>query len=337
MVRILLLVGCVLISQSLFAQPNAGEYLDLVGQQFQKISNESLTYTSAANHGKSARKVEKKRNELIQQVKESEGIVRKMGPFEGSTAFRDSIVNYFKLTGIVLNRDYGKIVDLEEVSEQSYDAMEAYMLAKEKAEDRLDLAYDAAVTQYKAFAASNNIKLLESNDALSKKIEKANKVGFYTNKVYLLFFKSYKNEAYLMDAMSRNDINAIEQSRNALAASSAEDLTKSGEVGAFSGDPSLKTALQQVLNFYKFESGEKMQSYIQFLIAKDNFEKVKKAFDATPASKRTKETVDTYNKTVNDFNKKVSAANAVNDELNKKRSIAFKAWTSAYEDFLARH
>lgn len=337
MKRVFTLLLFVLISLSLRAQSEAVAYLDLIGQQFQKISHEMMSYTSAVNHGKSARKIEKRRSDLLSQVKESEGTVRRMKPFNGVSTLRDSMAAYFKMTNQLLNQDYAKIVDMEEIAEQSYDAMEAYLLAKEKAEEKLDVAYKSATGQYESFASENNIKLIESQSELSNKLEKTNLVTQYTNKAYLLFFKSYKNEAYLMDALSRNDLTALEQSRNALATSATEDLQKAGPLGGFEGDASLKTALQQILNFYKTEANDKMKVISDFLLAKDNYEKIKKSFDALPSSKRTKENVDTFNKAVADFNSKVNAANSMNDELNKKRKSALDNWNEAYEDFLDKH
>jgi hypothetical protein len=327
----------VLTSVSLFGQSDAVQYLDVIGQQFQKISHEMMGYASAVNHGKSARKVEKRRQELLSQVKESEQTVRKLKPFNGVTTLRDSMAAYFKMTNQLLNQDYAKIVDMEEIAEQSYDAMEAYLLAKEKAEEKLDNAHEAATGQYEAFAAANNIKLVKSESALSTKLEKTNRVSQYTNKAYLLFFKSYKNEVYLMDALKREDITALEQSRNALSTSATEDLAKVGPLGNFNGDASLRTALQQVLNFYKTEANDKMKVYSDFLLAKDNYEKIKKSFDALPASKRTKENIDDYNRAIADFNVKVKSTNAMNDDLNKKRNTALENWNKAYETFLDKH
>ena len=107
------------------------------------------------------------------------------------------------------------------------------------------MPHQAARIQYEAFAAENNIKLIASDSELDEKIRKTSEVIDYSNKLYLLFFKSYKNEAYLMDAMGKDDVAAIEQSRNALASSAAEDLIKAKETKAFNGDAEMKTALIQ--------------------------------------------------------------------------------------------
>ena len=116
MKKILRLLAAMVISTNIYAQTTAVDYLNTVGQQFTNISNEMMSYVSAVNHGKSARKIEKRRQEFMGQVKESETIVRRLRPFEGKTALRDSIAAYFKLTRIILNEDYGKILNLEEIA-----------------------------------------------------------------------------------------------------------------------------------------------------------------------------------------------------------------------------
>jgi hypothetical protein len=319
-----------------WCQTDASQYLHIIGDQFQKISNEMMSYSSAVNHGKSARKVERRRVDLVEQIKESEKIVRRLKPFNGKSTLRDSISAYFRISQILLNEDYAKIINLEDIAEQSYDAMEAYLLAKEKANEKGDQAGDAAQHQYEAFAAENNIKLIDSDSELSKKLEKTSEVIGYSNKIYLLFFRSYKNENYMMEAMAKDDVTKLEQVKNALASSAKEDLGKARQVTAFNGDASLKGALLQTLNFYTLEA-EKMDSYMQFVLTKDNMEKVKKSFDATPASKRTKEQVDAYNKNINDFNRQVNAVNAMNEDMNKRRSTALKSWNETYDNFLDKH
>jgi len=48
-----------------------------------------------------------------------------MPPWKGDRSYRNSSVAYLKLVYHVFNEDYGKILNLEEIAEQSYDAMEA--------------------------------------------------------------------------------------------------------------------------------------------------------------------------------------------------------------------
>lgn len=322
---------------SAYAQSEAYQYLETIGNEFQEISQNSMSYTSAASHGKSARKVEKRRTELINSIKAAETRIRRMKPFAGDASLRDSVVAYLVIDRIVMTEDYGKILNMEEIAEQSYDAMEAYLLAKEKAEEKLEAAYDRVGEQQKLFANRNNIKIVEGTSKLGKKLEKSGRVISYHNKVYLLFFKSYKNEAYLMDALNKKDISAMEQTKNTLLMSAEQDLEKLGPIPAFNGDNTLKTACQQMLAFYKMEASQKVPEMVNFLLKQENFEKMNKAIQAKRPADRSQTDIDNYNNAVKEFNAAVDKVNAMHNDLNKKRSALLEQWNNASENFLDKH
>jgi hypothetical protein len=313
----------------------AVEYLGAIGQEFEKIAQDMMSYTSAVHHGKSARKIDKRRTELVTQVKSSEATVRRMKPFNGSTILRDSISAYFRISYHILTEDYEKILNLEEIAEQSYDAMEAYMLANELADEKRNASYRAATTEYRNFAKANDIRLIESESKLSQKLDVAAEVSKYDDKLYLLFFKSYKNETYLIDAMSRGDVAAMEQTRNALLTSATEDLEKVKPIAAFKGDNVLKQANQQVLLFYKSEAVDKAPQIIDFYLKKEEFEKMQKAMEAK--RNKTNAEVTSYNKAVIDYNQRSTAVNKLNDELNRKRSTLLRSLNEARQAFLDKY
>lgn len=316
-------------------QSDAVKYLEVIGVQFDEMAKDMMSYTSAVSHGKGAKKVEKKRQELLTTVKQAEINVRKLPAFDGNTQLRDSVIAYFKLSQLVLREDYSKIVDLEEIAEQSYDAMEAYLLAKEKANEKLDASYEHASDQHSLFAKNNNIRLIESDSKLSRKLETSGKVHNYYNQVYLVFFKSYKDEAYLMDALNKEDVNALEQTKSSLASHADEGLEKLKKIGLYEYDASLSKACQQLLAFYQYEA-TKTDEVIDFLLKKEQFEKIKKAFDAKKANDRTQADVDQYNKAVNDFNSAVNRSNTVNNELNKRRAELINQWNKTTDAFLSK-
>jgi hypothetical protein len=74
-------------------------------------------------------------------------------------------------------------------------------------------------------------QLVESTDKISKKLEQSDRVNKYYNKVYLLFFKSYKQEAYLLEATTKQNVNAMEQNKNNLLKYATEGLNEMKEVG----------------------------------------------------------------------------------------------------------
>ncbi len=315
----------------------AVEYMNVFTAEYGKIQQDMWDYTSSVSHGKSARKVEKRRGELIQTSNAALGKAKSAKGFNGSTQFRDSVIEYFRISNLVLKEDYAKIVDMEAVSEESYDAMEAYMLARERANDKLVAASEMISREQKAFAASNNINLISSEDALDKKMAIAGEVYDTYNEIYLLFFKSFKQEVYLTDAITRQDINAIEQNRNALIATAEEGLKKLEAVKPYKNDKSMVEATKKLLNFYIEEGKNDIPKMADYFMKTENFNKVKKAFDEIPEKKRTQTDVNEYNKAVNDMNAGVNTFNTTNQNLNKKRAALIDGWNAAADKFTDTH
>jgi antitoxin component HigA of HigAB toxin-antitoxin module len=341
MIRLLqgLTIVLYLATISLFAQQTAEavQYLNAVGNEFQAVSKNMMSYTSAAAHGKGARKVEKTRQGLLNQIKEAERNMRRMRPFQNDASLRDTVVLYFNMAHSVLSEDFGKIIDLEDVAEQSYDAMEAYLLAKELASKKLDRASEMVAREQDKFTKAHNIKVVENTSKLNQKLEASGKVIKYYNEIYLIFFKSFKDEVYLMEALQQGDVNQKEQTKNALLNSATTGLQKLGPIPPFKGDASLKAACQQLLNFYKQEASTGIPLVIDFDLKKENFEKIKKAFDAKRPNERTQTDVDLYSKTVKEYNDAVGKVNTVQNDLNKKRAQTLDHWNKMTDQFLSRH
>lgn len=315
---------------------NALSYMEFISKEYRKITEDMWDYTSAAAHSKSARKIENRRRDLLNTTRKAQQNIAKMPDFEGDKALRDSTVSYLELSFDVLNNDYAKIVNLEEVAEQSYDQMEAYILAQEIANEKLDQAGQRMDLEHQEFANKHNIKLIDEKDKLGRKLEKANKAFKYYNVVYLIFFKSFKQDFYLANALQKNDVNAIEQNRNSLLKFAEDGLKKLDTLKAFGGDNSLKISLKQLLDFYKTKTSVKIPVVVSFYLKKEKFEKTKTEFDAKSEFERTKTDVDQYNKTLAEYNKGVTDYNRVSAEILQQNNIRIDAWDKTVQSFLDR-
>ena len=307
---------------------DAGTYFEYVGKEFKQISNDMWDYTSASAHGKRAKTVGNKRKELVSQINTSMSKIKSMPAFNGTTSYRDSTVSFLNLNRLVLNEDYAKIVDMEEVAEESYDAMEAYMLAKEKADDKLKAAGDMIDSEEHKFAADNNITLVESKDKIGKKLEEAGKVYKYTNPIYLIFFKSYKQEMYLINAQNKGDVSGMEQNKNALMQDAKEGKKKLEAIKDYKGDLTLKVACKNMLDFYESEA-KKYDDISNYFMTKEKVEKIKTSFDAKKDKEKTKSDVDQYNAAANEFNAANKKYNTTNQDLNQSRSKLVDEYNNA--------
>jgi hypothetical protein len=321
----------------LFAQKEALVYMDNISKELKDIQTDTWDYTSAAAHGKSARKVENRRKDILRSNMDAQKKIGSMKAFDGSTVYRDSVLAYLKMSHTVLNHDYGKLVDMEEIAEQSYDGMEAYLLAQDKANDKLDAAGDMLESEQKKFAAANNINLLDNKDKTTQKLESAGKVYAYYNVLYLIFFKSYKQELYVLDAMAKADVSAMNQNISSLAKFSEEGLKKLDTMKAFKGDHSIRLSCKEVLEFYKNEATVKLPSITGFYVKKEKFDKIKAAFDAKPQNKRTQADVDEFNTGVNEYNTASNDFNKVNQELNNNRNNLIEKWNKSVGNFTNKH
>ena len=306
-------------------------YLSFISKNQREVSVKYLSYMSAASHGRSMRKVEKHRADLIDAIYETRVRIYGMPTFKGDKQLRDSAVSYLKILYSVFNEDYSKIVNMEEIAEQSYDNMEAYLLAQEKVSERLSEAHAAYARAQKTFAANNNITLLDDESELGRKLETIDKLTSYYNEVYLTFFKVYKQEVYLVDAVSAKNTNAIEQNRNALLKYAEEGLDKISKMKGFNNDRTLESVCRQLIRFYKDEAEKSIPKISDFFLKVENFKKLQQSFES---SEKTKELVNNYNKAVDDMNRSSMAFNNTNDQLNNKRSEMLSSYNDTVKSFM---
>lgn len=317
---------------------NPGEYMDYFSVEYLQIQKDMWDYTRSVSHRKSARKVEKRRAELIQTTSSAKNKAKRASAFKENGRYRDSVIHYFELIEIVLREDYAKIVDMEAIAEQSYDAMEAYMMARDMASDKMKEAGEMISREHLVFAEENDVTIIEGSDTkLDQKMGIANKVYDHYNEVYLIFFKSYKQEMYLLDAIGRKDINAIEQNRNALISTVEEGMLKLKEVTLYLGDKSMIEATRNLLKFYQKEADNDVDVVLEYFEAKENFDKIQKAFETIKEKNRTQEDVDTYNGAATSVTDAVNSYNSGNEVSNKERNAKIDNWNKAAGKFTGKH
>jgi hypothetical protein len=333
LLRITAMMSVLLITRIAVAQDfdNPSAYLSFISKNQRTLSVKYLSYMSAASHGRSMRKVEKRRTDLVNSIYETRVRIYGMPTFKGDKQLRDSAVNYLKILYSVFNEDYSKIVNMEEIAEQSYDNMEAYLLAQQKAGERLGQAQAAYGEAEKTFAANNNIKLVDEESELKTKMETIDKLSSYYNVVYLTFFKAYKQELYLIDAIGAKNTNAIEQNRNALLKYAQEGMDKLSKMKGFNNDRAIEAVCRQLMQFYKEEAEKMVPKMSDFLLKMENFKELQQSFER---SEKTKDLVNNYNKAVDDMNRSSVVYNNTSQQLNSRRSEMISSYNETVKSFM---
>jgi hypothetical protein len=227
---------------------------------------------------------------------------------------------------------------MEEIAEQSYDNMEAYLMAQEKAGEVLNQESAKISPVYRTFAANNNITLIDNGDTkMEKKLRQVGRVNAYYHDLFLIFFKSNKQEMYVFESFNKKDINGLEQNRNTLEKFAGEGLSKLDTIKAFDGDNSLVVACRKVLEFHKAEALNQIPGLSDYVMKSDEFEKIKKTYDAKPPAKRTQADVDAYNKAVTEMNNAINASNKIAETCNEGRTKVLGNWDSTLKKFMEEH
>jgi hypothetical protein len=149
------------------------DHMTQLSDKEELLRKKYLSYMSEVAHGERARKMEKRRAELVSSIQEVLRDAGKLRPYKGDASLRNAFIEYWNILLHIFKEDYHKIVDMEEVAEQSYDMMEAYLMAQEKAGEKLEQAYDKIPPAYETFAAKHNVTLTEGQQSkVSRKLEK---------------------------------------------------------------------------------------------------------------------------------------------------------------------
>jgi len=314
------------------------DYLTYINKEQGLISKSTWKYTSAVAHSKSARRIDNTRKQLVKSIQTAK---KKIGDikngYKGDTEYQTQVIQYFDFCEKNLNEEYDKIINMQEVAEQSYDAMEAYLLTRDLINEKLDLENEKANNAFKAFALKYNITISDGETELSKKIKISNEVFDYHTVLYLVFFKVNFTDITLSKAIESKDLAAIQQNANTLIQYSEEGLEKLKSITPYNGDSSMILATKKVLEYYKKQGETYVPKVVDFFMFNDKFENAKKTIEAKSQKDRTKEEIDNFNGMVKQVNKEIDNYNKANNSNFQDKGNATNNWNTVADNFISKH
>lgn len=315
----------------------AVQYYSKLAEPLVEFQEANYRYIKAVTRIRKARKVEKKRQKLLEVIRANIEHFKDGDPFRGDTSLIAGMLRYLDLVYIVLKQDFDKILDMEDIKAQSYDQAEAHMLAIDKAVEKQQASYDVFLAAEEAFFNKYGITMNKEKSKLALKIEKANKALEYYNCIYRVFFRANKEAVYAREAAGRQDIAALEQHAMTLLSFSEEGLTRLGEMKGYNGDSGLLEAGREMLEHYKYESEIILPANVDFYIRADKFENAAKKFNATKERDRTKDVIAEYNRAVNKYNSSAKEINTMNQKSVKKHNKHIESWNKSVDKFFDKH
>jgi hypothetical protein len=313
---------------------NAGDYMTAMTNAQTEMDQKYMTYISASAHSRRAKKIEKLRTQALESIDNAKYKTMALPKYKGDNSLRQASIDYIQFCYRIFNEDYTKIVNMEEIAEQSVDQMQAYLLLEEKASEKLQEASESLSKAEKLFAGKYGVNLVDTKSELTDKMGTAGMVNNYCDRIYILFFKCNWEDGELFHALNAHKLNDAEQARNSLIAFSKEGLEslKADSLRTFQGNPALAAGCREALLFYGSMAQNDIPRLTDFYLKEENFDKIKKSLEAK-GNNKTKEDVDQYNKAVKDINYSVNNFNQLNQELNKRRQEVAQNWEKAEKTF----
>jgi hypothetical protein len=313
---------------------NAGDYMNAMSNAQVEMDQKYMAYISASAHSRRAKKIEKLRAAALESINDAKYKTIDLPKYKGDNSLRQASIDYIQFCYRIFNEDYTKIVNMEEIAEQSVDQMQAFLLLEEKAGEKLHEASENLAAAEKQFAAKYNVNLVDSKNELTDKMGMAGKVNSYCDKLYIIFFKCNWEDGQLFTALNAKKLNDAEQARNSLIAFAKEglDQLKSDSLRAFQGNPVLAASCRDAMQFYNNMAENDIPRLTDFYLKEENFDKIKKSLEAK-GNNRTKEDVDQYNKAVRDINASANNFNQLNQDLNKRRQEVVDDWEKSEKEF----
>lgn len=336
--RLLLLLFAVNMTLSAQEFKSPVDYLTFIEKEQSLISKSTWKYTTAVAHSKSARRIDNTRKQLVKSIDVAQKKISALKEgYKGDVAYKDQVLQYMDICKKNLNEEYDKLIDMQEVAEQSYDAMEAYLVMRDLINEKLDAENEKVNNAFNSFALKYNITITEGNSELAKKIKLSNEVFDYHTALYLIFFKVSFTDVNLDNAIKNKDLSAIQQNANTLTQYADEGLEKLKAIKPYQGDSSMITITKKALEFYKKEAQQYVPKMIDFIMFNDKFENAKKTLEAKKANDRSKEEIENYNAMVKQVNKEIDTYNKLNTVNFQEKNTMLNDWNNSGEKFISSH
>ena len=227
---------------------NAQEYNNYIILQQAKITQKSLQYVSTSVHSEDVFKIEKRRDDVIKQIDVSLANVKKMPDFNGDKRFRDETIDVLTLSRNTYNVDFKDANSLLAKRNDSYENLQKYYQAQDKAEKKVNEAMEDMKKAQTRFAERNKMQIMTAEKKDSP-FDVIGRLNAYTRQIELAIFRPKKNNDIFMKAIG--DKKATENQRKNIITEAETALSTLKMMPAFKEDPSYRDKAIEMVTFYK--------------------------------------------------------------------------------------
>ncbi len=308
------------------AQEEALTYLKELSDEYEQVVRSQWQYARAVVEGGD---YSREKARLLDNIQEAEERIMDIRPYRGERALKDSVLMFLALNRQMVSEDYTRLADLQNLGERTFEELDEFLYAQEKAYRRLGRLAATLRKEEERFASKYGIRLVSRDDRFARRLIEMNELFSYYNSIYLAFYKAYSQELLVFRTIEEQNPIQINSSLELLSAYAGEGIREVKRAGGFKGDKKLYGAALACLEFYKEEADNELKVIAEY------YEKLAKLEDLKAARKEGARNADAYNALVREINAAGSHLNAINEKLNKERVEVLHRWNEASSNFLA--
>jgi hypothetical protein len=291
----------------IFEQPV--EYNNFIVEEMNVVVGKNLEYISQSVHSDNFEQIELKRKNVLKQIESSYNKISTVKPYEKGQSLQSECVEVLNLYKSVFGTEMEEVNILKEGSQASFEAMESYFMAQDKAEKKLAKTTNRFYKAQKSYLKSHDIKMEVSEDLTQNNVlQEISDVNQYVRDLYLIYFQMSKYSSIFLEAVGSNDKGGIDGKRKRLAAAANRAIGALDKISGFKGDKTFLNSTKENVRFYKD-------------LAENGFVDIVKVIK-TKQEDLTQDDVNAYNEAIEKLNTKApplnNAFNQAQMELLKK-------------------
>ena len=329
---LILMFSAITIAQEL-RTPNA--YFSYIGVEKERICKSIWNYnlTLVAN---------RKNNNYSGELKKSleadinialEKIALLKNGFNGDLEYKNNFLEYLNICQKQIALHFENISGLKELNNQTYEAMEKYMLERNFINKNIKYQSEILNQNQLDFAKKYKLNFKESKNELSNKMKIAVEVFDNHSALYLIYFKVYVTEAHLRNAIKDKKIDEIKSISAELLNYGNEGLMKLKNIKSYQNDLSLVNATEVTINFAIKQTEDFVPKVLNYLSENEKFT----AFKNSVNSDKNPETVAEFNKMVTKKNVMTQDYNNLNKKFDSERLNVYNNWNIVGENFISKY
>ncbi len=271
MKHLFFLTSFILSSFLLLAQePNENvKYLDAFNNEFTKIQEVQLDYTSYLVHGR-GEVADQKRQVLRQAVTEAVSKVEAIPANANDKGLKKAALESFKAIEEMTNKDYDAIIRQKAGCENCFAAVKIEYEVTEAAAAEANKALSKMHKKIGTFAKENNITFIDGDDELNRTLSKIYRINDYLQLIDLSVLQAHYASEEVVKAFNTQDIKTAEAAVKKMKKEMGEAQKRFASVNKIPEDAVCLVKAKILMDFYQKMTDEMYPDMLKAFEKKGN-------------------------------------------------------------------